>query len=82
MHGFKQADAITAQRGGRQEANRAGEHRGFVGEDVAEEVASHDDVKLARVAHELHRRVIDQQMGQRNVGVVGGDGFDGFPPQL
>ena len=63
-------------------ADGAREHGGFVGEDVAEHVAGHKDVELPRVAHELHRRVVDVHVGEGEVGRVLRNVFRySFPPK-
>ena len=51
-----------AERGRRQHAERAGEHRGHVGEHVAEQVVGDDHVKLLRPAHELHAAGVGKLM--------------------
>ena len=51
VDGLVQAAApACAERGGGQQAQRAGQHRGLVGEDVAEHVLGDDDVEVARAA--------------------------------
>ena len=60
-----------ARRG--QHSQRAGQHRRLVAEDVAEEVLGDDHVEVGRARDELHRRVVDQQVVELDVGVVGGD---------
>ena len=60
VHGLKQADAVFAQGGGRQEADRAGQLRGFVRKDVTEKVTGDDDIELLRVTHQLHGGVIHE----------------------
>ena len=46
--GSNMPGAIPAQRGAREHPDRAGEHRGLVGEDVAEHVLRQDRVEVAR----------------------------------
>ena len=62
----------VAERGARKHAERTGEHRGLVGQDVAEHVLGDHDVELARRADELHRRVVDELVDELDVGVLGG----------
>ena len=69
------------ERGRRQHPDRAREHRRLVREDVAEQVAGHDDVELLRVLHELHRGVVDVHVGQRDVRIVGGEPRDRLAPE-
>ena len=54
----------------RQHADRARQHRRLVGQDVAEDVAGDDHVELLRVAHQLHRRVVDVHVRQRDVRIL------------
>src|SRR5581483_6450546 len=63
-------------------ADRAGQHRRLVGQDVAEHVAGDDDVELARVAHELHRGVVDVHVRELDVAVVPADARHHLAPQL
>ena len=64
MHRLVQRHAATggrvlkAERGGGQHAERAGQHRRAVGQDVAEQIVGDDHVELLRVAHQLHRAVV------------------------
>ncbi len=48
-----------------------GDHGHFVGEDVAEQIFSEDDVERARLFDELHGGVVDVEMVELNVGVLG-----------
>ena len=73
--------AVGIQRRGRQHADRAGEHRRLVGQDVAEHVAGDDHVELLRIAHELHRRVVDVHVRELHVGIVLAHRADDFAPQ-
>ena len=70
-----------AHAGGRDHADRARDLARLVGENVAEEVFCHDDVELARVAHELHRRVVDVHMAKLDVGIVLRDLCDRLAPE-
>ena len=49
----------VAQRGGRQQAHRAREHRSLVGEDVAEHVLRDHHVEVRGPAQQVHRGRID-----------------------
>ena len=75
--------ALTAhiERRRRQHADRAREHRRFVGQDVAEEVAGDDHVELLRRADELHRGVVDVHVRELNVGILRRHSGDDFAPQ-
>ena len=56
-----------AERGRRQHAERAGEHRGDVGEHVAEQIVGDDHVELLRIAHELHAAGVGQHVLELHV---------------
>ena len=53
--------------GGRQHTDGTGDDGSFVGEDVTEEVAGHDDVELRRIAHQLHGGIVHIEMGQFHI---------------
>ena len=57
----------SPERGARQHAQRAGEHRRLVAEDVAEHVLGQDHVELRGSRHQLHRGVVDQHVLERDV---------------
>ncbi len=65
----------------RREADSAGGDRRDVGEDVAERVLGEQDVEAAGIADELHRRIVDEHVVERDVGVVEGHGVDDLPPE-
>ena len=81
MHRLVEAAAVSHARG-RQEAERAGQHRGFVAEDVAEHVAGEDHVELARVADDLHRRAIHVHVVEADLRIVGRQARDHLAPEL
>ena len=62
------------ERGRGQHPERAGQHRGDVGEHVAEEVVGDDDVELLRGADELHAAGVGEHVGELDVGEAGGVG--------
>jgi len=68
--------------GGGSEAEAAGELRGEVADDVAEEIVGDDDVELARVADEFHGERVDVEMAGFDVGVFGADGFEDALPEV
>ena len=70
MNGLVQPALGIAERGGGQHANGTGDHRRFVGQDVAENVARHDDVELRGILDQLLRGVVHQHVDQFHVGVV------------
>ena len=59
---------LGAERGRGQHAERAGQHRRDVGEDVAEQVVGDDHVVLLRTAHELHGAVVGEHVLELDVG--------------
>ncbi len=81
MDGLEDSGAALPQARRRQHAERAGEHRGFVGEDVAEHVLGDDHVEAARAGDELHRGVVDEHVVEGDVGVVGVDLGDDLAPE-
>ena len=64
------------------EPDAAGDGRGDVGDDVAEEVVGDDDVEAARVGGEEDRRGVDVLVGGLDVGELGADLLDRAPPQV
>ena len=50
----------------RKHAQGAREDRGFVGEDVAEEVLGYEYIERTRVGDELHRRGVDELVLELN----------------
>ncbi len=66
----------------RRQPDTARGHGGHVGEDVAERVLREQDVEAARVADELHRRVVDEHGVDLDVRVVGRDLVDDLAPEL
>ena len=66
----------------RREADSAGGDRRDVGEDVAERVLGEQDVEPGGIADELHRRIVDEHVVERDVGVVDGHGVDDLAPEL
>ena len=47
--------------GARRQPDAAGDDGAQVGQDVAEQIAGHHHVEALRLAHEVHRRRVDQQ---------------------
>mmetsp|Transcript_78051 Transcript_78051/g.188478 ORF Transcript_78051/g.188478 Transcript_78051/m.188478 type:complete len:286 (-) Transcript_78051:345-1202(-) len=60
----------AAEAGRGHQAERARQHRGGVGEDVAEEVLRADDVEVRGRLDELHRRVVDVHELELHLGVL------------
>ena len=67
---------------GRGQADAAGDRRGDVGDDVAEEVVGDDDVEAARVGRHEDRRGVDVLVGHLDVRELRTHGLDGAPPQV
>ena len=65
----------------RKHADRTGNHARLIGEDVAEHIRRHDHIELLRVAHELHRAVVDVQVADLDVRVIGLQALDRLAPQ-
>ena len=82
MRRFVQAFAVFVQRSGRQHTDRAGQHGGFVGEDIAEDVAGGNHVKLFGCAYQLHGGIVDVHMGKLNIRILFADFFKDFAPQF
>ena len=71
----------VAERRRRQQAERTGECRGFVGQDVAEQVLGDDDVVSRRPRQQQHRHRVDQLMFEHDVGKFAGDAGYRLAPQ-
>ena len=72
---------LVAERGRRQQAHRSRQHRGFVGQDVAEHVLGDDHVEVARPADEMHRHRVDQHVLESDVLEFGADLAGDLAPQ-
>jgi hypothetical protein len=70
------AVSFVAEAGRREHAHRAGQHRGFVGQNIAEEIFGHDDIEAGGAADQMHSHGVDQDMFEFDVGVLLHD-FDG-----
>ena len=67
--------------GGR-EAEAAGELRGEIADDVAEEIVGDDDVELAGVADDLHGEGIDIEVAGVDLRIFGADGLEDALPEV
>ena len=81
MAGFVEAEGAVGEAGGRQHAEGAGDHAGFIGEDVAKHVRGEDNVELVGAVHQLHGGVVHIHVGNGHFGVVGGHFGDYLAPQ-
>ncbi len=77
-----EAEPAGAEAGGRQHAERAGDHGGLVRQDVSEEVLGHDHVEATRLLHEQHGARVDQLVRERHVRVVLRHLFHDLDPEL
>ena len=66
MDGFVQAAPAVAERRRGQHTERARQHRGLVGEDVAEQVLGEHDIEVAWTTQQMHRRGVHQHVLQRH----------------
>ena len=81
MHGFVEAGhAGSAERGRWQHADRAGQHRGLVRQDIAEQVACEDDVELLWRAHQFHGAGIGIHVDQVDTAAIFSMGERHFLP--
>ena len=74
--------AVSVQGGGRQHADRAGEHGRLIGKNVAEQIACHHHIELLGIAHQLHGCIVHQHMTQGDVRVLGRHLAHHIAPQL
>ena len=72
----------SAERRRWQQAERAGQHRRFIAENVAEHVLGQDDVERRRIRDQPHRSGIDVAVLEPHLGIVARDPRHGFAPQL
>ncbi len=69
MDGFEYAAARDgAERCRGQQTERAGQHGGFVGENVAEHIFGHDHIEVARPLQQMHGRGIHQHVFEAHAG--------------
>ena len=81
MHRLEQTGS-GAERGRWQQAERAGEDRRFVAENVAEHVFGQHHVERCRISNQSHGGRIDVAVLEPHVGVIARELRDGFAPQL
>ena len=60
-----------AERGRGQHAERARQHGGAIGEQVAEQIVGDDDVELLGLAHQLHGAIVGVHVAELDVGIFG-----------
>src|SRR5690606_385155 len=79
-HGGERTRRVDVPAGG--DADAAGDGRGEVGDDVAEEVVGDDDVEAGRVGDEVDRRGVDVDVVGGDVGVLLGHPAEDVGPQV
>ena len=73
----------VAQRSGRQQTQRARQHRCLVGQDVTEQIFGEQYVEVARPAQQMHGGRIDEHMVDRDLRkLLSDDTFTDLTPQL
>ena len=73
---------LAAHGSGGQHAQRAGNHRSLVGENVAERVLHDHHIEIARTLHQVHRHGIDELVLQLHIGKLFGDLDHRVAPEL
>ena len=58
-----------AQRCRRQHAERAGQHRRHIGQNIAEQIVGDDDIVLLGPADKLHAAIVGEHMFERHIGI-------------
>ena len=71
MDRLVQAPGAIAKAGGRDHANRAGDHGGLVRQDIAEHILGDDYIELGGVLHDLHRAVVHEHLAVLHIRVLG-----------
>ena len=87
MHGLVQAapcavGQLAADRGRREHADRAGQDRSLVAENVSEEVLGHHHVEGCGAQQQLHRAIVDEHVLEFDVGILRGQLVHDAPPEL
>ncbi len=81
MDGFVQPEPSLCQAGRGQHSYGAGNHAGFIGQDITEHVGGNNHIELFRVPHQLHCGIVHVHMLKGHVGIIPGNLCDHFPPQ-
>ena len=68
MGGLKKALALVVEARGGKHPDRTREHRGFITQNVAEDVAGENDVKGFGSTHELHGGIVHVHVFKRHIG--------------
>ena len=82
MHGFEQARAIATEGRRGKHSNRPREHRCLIAQDVAKQVARQQHIELARVAHQLHRRIVDIHVAHFHIAITRRHRVNAVAPKL
>ena len=80
MNGLEERRAI-ARAPRRNHADGAGQRRGFIAKDIAEEIRRQQDVELVRAQNDLHRRVVHVKVLDREIARCRGQSCHRSPPQ-
>ena len=81
MDRLVQTAGSLAQGGGRHHADAAGDFAGFVGQNIAEHILGHDNVKLRGVLADLHGAVVYEHLAVLYLGVLGLQAVHNGAPQ-
>ena len=81
MTGLIHTAPILIQRSRRQHTNRASQHRRRIRQNIAKHITRHHHIKLLRLLHQLHRRVIYIHMAQLYLRVVSRHRSNDLTPQ-
>src|SRR5205085_11377860 len=57
-------------------------YRGFIGQDIAEQILGQDNVKPSRIRNDVHRRRVDIKMIEFNLRILSADPRHRLPPKL
>ena len=79
---FKHRDTLRVQIAGGGDAHAALNHRTQVGDNIAEHITRHDDIKPLRVFHHPHRRSIDKGVFLLNIGEILADFVEDALPEI
>ena len=82
MNRFKHRDTLRIQIAGGGDAHAALNHRTQVGDNIAEHITRHDDIKPLRVFHHPHRRGIDESVFLLNIGEIRADFVKDALPEI
>ena len=70
----------VAERSGSEHAERTGEHRSFIGKDIAEHVLRYHDIELLRIVDQLHSGIVNEHIDKFDIGILLGDTMRDLTP--